>query len=158
VLLAEVGAETFSDTFAADNTPADMAEYLTTAFAPALQARELADPSSAFLIAEAGEQTAGYARVMWTFAPACVPGERPMDIARFYVRTRWIGRGVAAVLMRACVYEAHRSASDVIWLSVWEHNNRARAFYKKWGFTEVGEQSFVLGHDAQRDLVMMRRV
>ena len=41
-----------------------------------------------------------------------------------------------------------------LWLGVWERNARARAFYSRWGFTEVGEMHFVLGNDPQRDLVL----
>jgi diamine N-acetyltransferase len=135
-----------------------MAQYLAQAFSPERQARELADPASLFLIAEADENTVGFARLVWTEAPGCVVAERPIDIARFYARKPWIGRGVAAILMQACLDEARRSGRDVVWLCVWEHNQRARAFYAKWGFTEVGEQLFLLGRDAQRDLVLMRRV
>lgn len=32
-----------------------------------------------------------------------------------------------------------------MWLGVWEHNSRARAFYRKWEFREVGQQIFQLG-------------
>ena len=39
-LLAELGARTFRDTFAADNRPEDMAAYLASHYSPALQARE----------------------------------------------------------------------------------------------------------------------
>ncbi len=53
-LLAELGARTFRDTFAANNAPEDMAMYLAHAFTPEKQAAELADPSSSFLIAEVG--------------------------------------------------------------------------------------------------------
>ena len=135
-----------------------MAQYLAEAFGADQQARELADPASLFLIAETGGNTVGFARIVWAGAPACVGGVRPMDIVRFYARTPWIGRGVGSALMQACLDEAHRSGSDVVWLCVWEHNRRARAFYERWGFTEVGEQKFVLGKDAQRDLVLMRPV
>jgi len=43
-----------------------------------------------------------------------------------------------------------------VWLGVWEHNPRAIAFYRKWGFEAVGEHVFVVGTDPQRDLVMTR--
>jgi ribosomal protein S18 acetylase RimI-like enzyme len=65
---------------------------------------------------------------------------------------------VARVLMEGCLAEARRAASDVAWLTVWEHNDRARAFYAKWGFTVAGEVEFVLGSDRQRDLVLTRGV
>jgi ribosomal protein S18 acetylase RimI-like enzyme len=41
-----------------------------------------------------------------------------------------------------------------MWLGVWERNWRAQAFYRKWGFRRVGEQTFMLGADAQTDWVM----
>jgi RimJ/RimL family protein N-acetyltransferase len=44
----------------------------------------------------------------------------------------------------------------VVWLGVWERNPRAIAFYKKFGFLEVGVHVFPLGFDPQRDIVMSR--
>jgi hypothetical protein len=58
--------------------------------------------------------------------------------------------------------ESMNAARDLgakyLWLGVWERNARARAFYKKSGFAEIGEQHFQLGSDRQRDLVMIRPV
>ncbi len=51
-LLAKLGARTFSETFAADNSTENMSAYLAVAFKPEQQAAELADPRSSFHIAE----------------------------------------------------------------------------------------------------------
>lgn len=156
--LAELGAKTFSETFAADNTPENMAAYLALSFGPGIQARELADPRSVFLIAEAGGAAAGYARLRFGPAPASIPGKEPAEIVRFYACKGWIGKGLGSQLMRACLDEAGRARCDVIWLDVWERNPRAIAFYRKWEFREAGGQIFRLGEDAQRDLLMARPV
>jgi ribosomal protein S18 acetylase RimI-like enzyme len=37
---------------------------------------------------------------------------------------------------------------------VWERNPKAIAFYRKNGFRVVGEHSFMLGRDQQRDLIL----
>jgi ribosomal protein S18 acetylase RimI-like enzyme len=37
---------------------------------------------------------------------------------------------------------------------VWEHNPKAIAFYRKFGFETVGDHTFMLGLDRQRDIVM----
>ena len=158
LLLAEMGAETFSDTFAADNTPENMAAYLTVSFGPDIQRRELADPQSRFLIAEAGVSAVGYVRLKFGPAPTSIAGHKPVEIARFYSRTAWIGRGVGPRLMAACLMEAGREGCDTIWLDVWERNPRAIAFYGKWGFHTVGSQMFRLGDDLQHDLLMARPV
>ena len=154
--LAEIGRETFADSFGADNTPEDMAAYLSGAFGAERQRVELAEPDSAFLLLEAGGTTAGYARIRRVPAPASVPYHRPMEIVRFYARKAWIGKGVGARLMQACLDAARDEGCDGTWLAVWDRNARAIAFYEKCGFRRVGTQSFRLGADLQRDLVMAR--
>jgi GNAT superfamily N-acetyltransferase len=155
-MLAEVGAETFYGTFAADNTPQNMAAYLAASFSPQKQAQELADPAARFLIAEIDGAVVGYAHLKIAVAPPDVGGRTPMEIARFYVRKAWIGKGFGAQLMKACLAEAQREGCDVAWLGVWEQNANAIAFYHKAGFVEVGTQVFQLGEDLQRDLIMVR--
>lgn len=155
-LLAEIGTETFHDSFAADNTPENMAAYLSTAFGPEIQRAELADPDSCFLIAEVAGETAGFAQLKFGIAPAEVAGRQPAEIARLYARQAWIGRGVGAALMARCLAEARAANCDVIWLGVWERNPRAISFYTKWSFVEVGTHIFQLGDDPQRDLLLAR--
>jgi ribosomal protein S18 acetylase RimI-like enzyme len=157
-LLAELGARTFADSFAADNTPDDMAAYLVKSFSPGKQAAELAEPGTVFLIAEDGGQPLGYTRLRGGNEPKCINGLHPVEIVRLYSIKEMIGRGVGAALMQACIDEARRRGCDVIWLDVWEKNPRAIAFYRKWGFEKVGEQGFQLGDDMQTDWLMARPV
>jgi ribosomal protein S18 acetylase RimI-like enzyme len=158
VLLAEMGARTFYDTFAKDNTPADITSYLAASFSPGKQADELADPANIFLIAEIEDIPAGYARLRLSSPPPAITGIKPIEIVRFYSVQSWIGRGVGAALMSACLSIAHQNGCDTIWLDVWEHNPRAIAFYRKWGFAIVGRQAFQLGSDLQNDLLMVKQV
>ena len=149
-LLAELGARTFHETFEADNTAENMSTYLAEAFGETVQAAEVADPATIFFVAEIDGVPCGYAKLHLD--------ERGVEIARLYATKARIGSGVGAALMQASLDEAkHRGIGDV-WLGVWEHNERALAFYRRWGFVETGAQSFVLGDDVQRDLVLSRRV
>jgi GNAT superfamily N-acetyltransferase len=157
-LLAELGAHTFSETFAADNSPEDMAAYLAASFNPAQQAAELADPASTFLIAEVGGRAAGYVKLHAGEPAEGVEGDKPVELVRLYVLHEWLGRGVGSELMSACLDEARRAGHETIWLGVWERNGRAQAFYRKWDFREVGEHVFRLGSDPQRDILMERAV
>ncbi len=157
-LLAEVGAQTFSDTFATDNTPEDMATYLAHSFGVAKQTAELSDPSVIFLITEIDDRVAGYAKLQLGPAPDCVKGVNPIELSRLYVLPDWIGRGVAQELMDECFTVGREAACQTIWLGVWERNLRAQAFYRKVGFETVGTQPFQLGSDLQTDFIMMRPV
>jgi ribosomal protein S18 acetylase RimI-like enzyme len=157
-LLAELGARTFSETFAADNTSQDMAAYIAASFNHEQQTAELADSASIFLIAEVVGRPAGYARLHAGKPPDSVTGAKPLELVRLYVSTEWLGRGIGAALMQACIDEARRAGYETIWLGVWERNARAQAFYHKWNFRPVGEHVFQLGSDLQRDILMEREV
>jgi ribosomal protein S18 acetylase RimI-like enzyme len=158
VLLAELGARTFQDTFGPANTAEDMADYVSRSFSPSQQQAELSDPSTVFLIAQAGEEVVGYARLRQGPAPAQVRASMGVEIVRLYAIQERIGRGVGHALMQACLDRADGQGNDVIWLDVWEHNGRARAFYRKWGFEDMGTQPFQLGNDLQNDILMARPV
>jgi ribosomal protein S18 acetylase RimI-like enzyme len=157
-LLAKLGARTFSETFAADNSDADMAAYLASAFSEAQQAAELAEPNSTFHIAERDGVAVGYAMLRSGSVLDSVSNNKPIELARLYVSADQIGRGVGAALMLACIDEASCSGHQTLWLGVWENNHRAQAFYRKWGFHQVGTHIFQLGDDAQTDLLMERSI
>jgi diamine N-acetyltransferase len=155
-LLAELGAHTFKETFAADNTTEDMNAYLALHFSVAQQTAELAHPAATFLIAEVNEQAAGYAKLQAGEPPKEIEGARSIELVRLYVSSEWLGRGVGEALMRACLDEARETGHETLWLGVWERNARAQAFYRKWDFRAVGEHMFQLGSDEQRDILMER--
>jgi ribosomal protein S18 acetylase RimI-like enzyme len=159
-LLAELGARTFSETFAADkrNRPEDIAAYLASSFGQGQQGAELSDSRSTFLIAEVDGVAVGYAKLRTGRAPRGVTGEKPTELVRLYVSQEWHGRGIGPALMRACIDEAKRRGYRTLWLGVWEHNQRALAFYRKWEFREAGQHIFQLGDDPQTDILMERSV
>jgi ribosomal protein S18 acetylase RimI-like enzyme len=154
--LAELAAATFRDTFAAANTPEDMALHLAQSYGAARQGAELADPGILTLIAFDGGQMAGYAQLCRSEPPPCVPVAGATELWRFYVSRAWHGRGVAQALMQAVVEAAQDQGATALWLGVWEHNPRAQAFYRKAGFADVGSKVFVVGTDAQTDRVMLK--
>jgi ribosomal protein S18 acetylase RimI-like enzyme len=157
-LLAELGARTFSDTFADDNTPENMSEYLASAFNAEQQATELADPESLFHIAETNGVAVGYAMLRSGNVLTEVTGNTPIELVRLYVSKESLGSGVGAALMEACIGEARQRGHETLWLGVWEHNRRALAFYRKWNFHEVGTHVFQLGDDPQTDILMQRSI
>ena len=154
--LADFAARTFRETFEADNTPEDMAMYLEASYGPERQADELRDPRIVTLLAEDAGRLAGYCQLREGKAPECVPGPSPIEIWRFYVDRAWQGRGVARALMTAGLEAAVARDARTAWLSVWERNLRAQAFYRKCGFEDRGAREFVLGRDRQTDRVMVR--
>src|SRR3954469_24393017 len=156
--LLEMGIRTFNEAFADVNRPEDMEAYLGEAFAEEQVATEMGDPLSTFLIAESDGSPVGYAKLYRGEVPDCVTGKHPIELARLYVVRNVYGLGVGNALMNGLINIARQEGYETMWLGVWEHNERAKAFYRKHGFTEVGSHIFQLGSDAQTDLVMERRL
>jgi ribosomal protein S18 acetylase RimI-like enzyme len=157
--LAEFGARTFRETFAADNTEADMQLHLASAWSPDLQRAEILDGSIDTLLAwDSRGRLAGFAQLQAARAPPGIATVNPVELKRFYVDKPWQGRGLARELMRAVEEHALRRGCRELWLGVWERNERARAFYRKQGFRQVGTQIFVVGTDPQTDHVMLREL
>ena len=161
--LSRLGALTFRETFEEGNAPEDLERYLAEAFTPDRQAAEIADPAGVVLLAEQGsgsEERAlvGYAHLASGEVPDAVRGPAPLELKRIYVTRAWQGQGVAQALMNASLDAARARGAQTLWLGVWERNPRAVAFYAKYGFTRVGEHTFMLGSDAQTDWLLARPI
>jgi diamine N-acetyltransferase len=155
-MLVELAARTFYDAFAATNTPENMRAYMASTFTIEQMTTELHDPHSTFLLAELEGQPVGYAKLLRGAAPECVSAQPAVELVRLYVEQNVLGAGVGAALMQACLAAARRAGFQSIFLGVWEHNPRAQAFYRKWGFERVGQHVFQMGAEAQTDWWMMR--
>jgi ribosomal protein S18 acetylase RimI-like enzyme len=160
--LGSVASRIFADTFSDGNKPETMAKYLAESFHPAKLTAELADPANLFLLAvtpTAREEIIGYTKLC--FAPdeelSCVTGPQPVaELERFYLLHEWHGTGVADTLMQQTFRAASEQGTRTLWLGVYEENPRARRFYSRWGFKDVGEHAFLFGDEEETDIVMMR--
>ena len=156
--LTALGRRTYSDTFAADNTPEDVAQFLDSAYSTELQTRELADPALTYLVVESDNGMIAFALIRKGKANPCVDDPGAIEVQRFYVDRSSHGTGVAQQLMTACVDFAESCGAETLFLGVWERNARALRFYEKHGFRAVGAQIFRVGSDDQTDIVMARSI
>ncbi len=156
--LAELAARTFCETFAADNTPENMAIHIDDAYATHQQEKGVVDPDITTLLAEIDGELAGFAQLRPGVLPECVTGQAPLELWRFYISKPWHGRGVAQSLMRSVESAAYHRGGRTLWLGVWERNERAKAFYSRNGFVDVGSHVFMLGTDAQTDRILVRQI
>jgi GNAT superfamily N-acetyltransferase len=153
--LSAFAARTFSDTYGRYNDPDNLDRHLASAFNPGQQARELADPGIATLLAQCDDAIVGYAQVRRGEAPACVTHASPVELHRLYIDAAWHGCGLAQRLLAEARATALAFGGSVLWLKVWERNARAIAFYRKSRFTDVGTADFLLGSDRQTDRVLV---
>ncbi|NII28724.1 GNAT family N-acetyltransferase [Pseudoflavitalea sp. X16] len=157
-LIADLSRQTFYDSFAADNKQEDMDKFMHEQFSREKLMAEVTAPSAIFLLAMQGEEVVGYACMRESLNPPEL-GETPaIEIGRIYAVTHTIGKGVGTALMQQCLAIAREKKKAVVWLGVWENNQRAIDFYTKWGFRKFGQHIFVLGNDPQTDWLMKKEL
>ena len=151
-ILAALVRATFTETFGHLYTPENLAAFLETHQAESWRA-ELADPAFTVRLAEEEGRAAAYAKL----GPPSLPFEvrRPcVELRQFYVLKPWQGRGVAQALMAWALGCARERGAEELYLSVFVDNHRARRFYARYGFEQVGTYHFMVGTHADLDLVM----
>jgi diamine N-acetyltransferase len=151
--LTRLARATFVETYRDLTRPEDIEQHLQAFFSPEHQRRELSDDRIVILLASVRDELVGFAQAEARTPPACVKVRAALALARFYVRRDWHGQGVAGALLATVIESARGVGAPGLWLSVWEHNPRAIAFYRKAGFSAVGTMNFVVGSDVQNDLV-----
>lgn len=154
--LANLQERTFRATFGADNNAEDMDLHCRNSYSAALQAAEIGDPALTTLVCEHERQLVAFVQLHKAAIPGDSGTSSAVEIKRIYLDSAWHGQGLAQQLMDQSIAFARSLGAAQIWLGVWERNPRAIGFYKKFGFVESGEHTFMVGSDPQRDLIFTR--
>lgn len=151
--LAAMARGAFTATFGALYAPDDLAAFLARAFGAAGLPAQLRDPAYRVRLARAKGRIVGYAKL----GPVLFPGAWPataIELHQLYLLPRWQGTGVADALMTWAIDAARAGGAEEMILSVFVDNHRARRFYERRGFVEIGRYAFMVGSHEDDDRIM----
>jgi len=155
-VLADLGARTFSDTFAHLYPPHDLATFLAEAYGLERTQRDLDDPAKALWLVEADGAAIGYALA----GPCDLPHPEVTpscgELKRFYLLKGWQGGGLGGRLFSEVMAWLERDGPRNIWIGVWSENLGAQRFYERHGFTKVGEYGFRVGGTVDHEFILRR--
>ena len=154
VPLQEIGRKTFYDTFFESDSEESMKAYLATSFSTEKLTAELENPNSEFYFATQNEVVIGYLKVNFGPAQTELQDGNSLEIERIYVLQDYHGKKVGQLLFEKAIAIAKDNSCSYVWLGVWEENHRALQFYSKNGFVAFDKHIFVLGDEAQTDIMM----
>jgi diamine N-acetyltransferase len=156
--LREFSERLFMTTYAAQNTPEDMALYCRDAFSAKNFAEDFSREHVRYLLATEPKEghIAAYAKLILGKAWSSEETDSGVELARFYLDTPYQGLGLAASFMDYCLNWVREEGYPEVWLGVWPQNSRAVRFYHKKGFQKIGSAAFLLGTDLQTDDIMQK--
>lgn len=146
-------SQAFVHTFGHIYDPADLAAFLAGWNPPERLRAQIADPE--WTIALARDETdaiTGFIKLgpIDFDLPDGQPQEDATELHQLYVSEAAKGTGIAAALMDWGIGWARERAS-ILYLSVFTENQRAQAFYRRYGFVDVGRNAFRVGNHIDED-------
>lgn len=152
-MLSQLGSRLFEETFQGTCSQEDMTFQLEQVYNVSRVTAELCDPSDFFFVIQLESKVQGYSRMREGNPPADVlAGRRGIELKRLYMERHAHGNGLAIRLMQHNLQLAKVMHYQRVYLSVWEHNHRALAFYRKLGFRDTKiANPFPIGDTPQTD-------
>ena len=148
--------ESFCATFAHLYKEEDLAAFLAQ-FTPEAWADEFADARYRFRVVELNGEILGYLKL----GPPALPVEtdkRAIELRQLYLLPKSHGQGVGKLLTDWAIEEARRMGAEELYLTVYVDNHRAKRLYDRYGFEAVGRYDFMVGEQADEDIIMRKRL
>jgi diamine N-acetyltransferase len=155
--LAEVGRDTFTETFGELYPPEHLKTYLDSTFSVDAMQEDLADPQTEVRVCFAGKRMAAYCKIGPYKLPSTPDPLPALELHRVYVYRARQGVGVGRILLNWAVERARQRGAKSLYLGVFQGNEKAIAVYKARGFEIVGTHTFKVG-DTIDDEYTMRLV
>ena len=154
--LAELGAETFAETFGHLYQRRDLMTFLRAARSRATYAEVLGREDTFVALAEAGQEQVGY-----VLAGACklpVPGLEPEagEVRELYLIASHQGRRLGTRLLDAALEWLREHGRSPVYVGVWSENLGAQRLYARYGFRKVGEYDFPVGAQMDREFILRK--
>jgi ribosomal protein S18 acetylase RimI-like enzyme len=155
--LLPVARRIFTDTFSRLYDRADFEAFCDAVYKPGgSMDGDLEAPDVNWQVATYKDEPIGYAKVTPLRAPAVTAAAGSLELQQIYVASAWHGTGVADNLMAWALTTANARRALELYLTVFDHNERAKRFYRRHGFEEVGRCDFKLGERIDDDRIWRR--
>ncbi|MCE2913881.1 MAG: GNAT family N-acetyltransferase [Pseudomonadota bacterium] len=156
--IAALAIQVFLDTYATEGVRPDLAtealgHYGTDAFRS-----RLIEARRRFVLGERGPGLVGFAEVILQASVA--PGSTVFgaELVRLYVQPKAQARGIGRALLQRSEGLAEEAGLPAVWLTAWEHNSGALAFYAKQGYETIGATRYEFQGRRYTNHVLARRL
>jgi diamine N-acetyltransferase len=152
-LLGGIARATFIETFGKLYKLDDLDQFLS-AYQDTAYTAELADGDIEVRFAEIAPRVPiGFCKISSLKLPAPEPAQAALELRQLYIFGPWHGLGIADDLTAWAKDRARARGATELWLSVFTDNVKARRFYARHGFQEICPYKFMVGDQADEDIL-----
>ena len=173
--LSALASTCFTQTFGHLYAPDDLDRFIHEAYSPEVLRAELTDPkrptwlffleeneAGATVPGSADAHTASEGKLIGyvTVCPAHLPHpevkEGDGEVQRLYLLQEYQGGGRGSRMLEHALNWLEADGPRTLWIGAWSENYGAQKLYGRYGFTKVGEYSFMVGDHADREFILRR--
>ena len=136
--LGALGMQVFLDTYALEGIGPGLAREALDHFSTEAMAAALEAADAEFVVAERAGHLVGFVHLAHGATHALVDVRPACEVARLYVQAPFAGAGLGRRLLQEAEVRAAARGTRVLWLTTWVGNTRARGFYPRCGYADVG--------------------
>jgi len=154
--LAAMARTCFTETFGTLYSAENLAAFLEQVFGPNGLPSQIDDPAFTIRLATDTGRIVGFAKL----GPNALPfpqadDANAVELYQLYVASTHHGDGVGPALLDWAITTARGQGADTLALSVYVDNHRAKRFYARYGFVDVGRYDFPVGDQIDEDRLMV---
>lgn len=157
VLLSDVSGRSFTETYRNKMPIASLETYVANAFNIFTLLAELREVDNHFILAYYLDRPAGYLKLNYSSGNKYFKSNT-VEIERLYLLKEFQGKKIGSALMDYSFHIANERKCSAVWLAVWERNNKALEYYRKYGFHPFFETIYMRGNDEQKAILMQRQM
>ncbi len=151
-----IGKKTFGETYSEAGLNGVLDTYVEEKFNARKISAELEKTDTEFYLAFVHNTPVAFTQLRSDRVVKGLAGKKALEIERIYVLKEYQGLKVGKELMDSCIQTAIRNGFEVLWLQVWQKNNKAIQFYQKAGFVVFDTTIFNFALNIAQDDFLMR--
>ncbi|MDQ3204970.1 MAG: GNAT family N-acetyltransferase [Pseudomonadota bacterium] len=154
--VARLAARTFTESFGHLYPDEDLQAFLRDCFSVEKQALILSHPDYAIWLLERDGQPLGHAAAGPCGLPHTEVQAGDGEVKRLYVLRELHGGGWGGRLLQTALDWLQREGPRTLWIGVWSENLGAQRFYRRFGFSRVGDYQFPVGRVRDLEYILRR--
>lgn len=157
-IIVSLGRKTFVETYGDNNKKETVAAYVDEMFNHERIKKEVNTFGERFFITYVGELPVGFTKLSENKQPKGLNGKKKIQVERIYVLKEFQGFKIGKELIEKVMQVAREESYKIVWLSVWQKNNKAVQFYQKAGFVIYDTDEFEFGEEVHEDFLMKKEI
>lgn len=156
--IVSLGQKTFVETYGDTNNKQTVAAYVDKMFNHEKISAELITFGERFFIAYVGDLPVGFTKLSENKKPKGLNGKKKIQLERIYVLKEYQGFKIGTELIEKVLEVVKEEDYKIVWLSVWQKNNKAIQFYQSAGFVIYDTDVFQFGNEVHDDFLMKKEI